>query len=325
MRNFTFPSSSSPGVIYTTILHDDGHATCNCPGYTKRSARSCKHTKQVGGVATPPVPALFDLTPTIPVEPMLANELPEERKLADYSSPDWILEEKYDGHRMIISVGNEVTAWSRGGKIRLLIPRIVEGLRHLTPGLYDGELIIPGGTSTDVTAVGLVEQSELVLFDCLQSNDLSLVNEQFLARRVYLEEALLELPMGSPLRLAQQCAVSLAALQNIWDCSGEGAIAKRLTAPYQAGKRSMDWIKFVRAGSAATTITGFKEGLMGPYSRIVAVDRHGVTVTVKSLNSEWLRWFADDANRFIGKTLVISYRQRLRSGRYRHPMADHIL
>lgn len=39
-----YPSNSTPGKRYTAQILADGRTQCNCPGWTKRSARTCKHT-----------------------------------------------------------------------------------------------------------------------------------------------------------------------------------------------------------------------------------------------------------------------------------------
>jgi hypothetical protein len=44
-QRFHFPSSSSKGIIYDTIVYTDKTVSCNCPGWTRHNARSCKHVK----------------------------------------------------------------------------------------------------------------------------------------------------------------------------------------------------------------------------------------------------------------------------------------
>src|SRR5678816_2896881 len=41
-----FQSSSGKGT-HETLLYYDGTLSCSCPGWTKRSIRSCKHTRMV--------------------------------------------------------------------------------------------------------------------------------------------------------------------------------------------------------------------------------------------------------------------------------------
>lgn len=48
---WTFPSDSNPAVEYQTLQYADGSTSCNCKGWTRRTAsdgsRSCKHTRLV--------------------------------------------------------------------------------------------------------------------------------------------------------------------------------------------------------------------------------------------------------------------------------------
>lgn len=46
-KRYVFKSSSRPGVKYTTIRHDDGRITCDCPGWIYHAARRCKHVLKV--------------------------------------------------------------------------------------------------------------------------------------------------------------------------------------------------------------------------------------------------------------------------------------
>lgn len=45
-KQVQFKSSSSDS-IYEVVIYEDDTMSCNCPGWTRRSIRSCKHTKQV--------------------------------------------------------------------------------------------------------------------------------------------------------------------------------------------------------------------------------------------------------------------------------------
>lgn len=50
MQTYTFPSKSSPGVNYHTVVADDGKLLCNCRGWTNKRGdqpRQCVHTKDV--------------------------------------------------------------------------------------------------------------------------------------------------------------------------------------------------------------------------------------------------------------------------------------
>lgn len=46
LTTFFFESSSSD-KLYQTLRYDDGSTSCDCPGWTRRPQRSCKHTRLV--------------------------------------------------------------------------------------------------------------------------------------------------------------------------------------------------------------------------------------------------------------------------------------
>ena len=45
-KAWTFESSSS-SKTYETLQYTDGTTSCNCPGWTRRAQRTCKHTRAV--------------------------------------------------------------------------------------------------------------------------------------------------------------------------------------------------------------------------------------------------------------------------------------
>lgn len=334
---YRFPSRSSDAVHTVTVEH--GRITCTCRGFSTPSR--CWHVREVAekegiNLAHPvsTTPSLFgDDAPQANgfIEPMLARALPDGQTIDDYASDDYILEEKYDGHRLIVRLSaGEVFAFSRAAKTRVLPPHLREALRLVAPGTYDGELYIPGHTSTDVTRVDRQHQLRLVLFDILNvdgahgagRNTIDIPGHE---RRLLLEEAVSLIDHTDVVFAAPRCAVSDAGLQEIWDRGGEGAIIKRVNARYRPGKRVPEWIKFKKQQAATVRITGFKAGKYGPHSVICGTDSEGIEVQVKSRNDEWRHMFAVNPSAYIGRLLVISYQVRTRDGRYRHPMADHFL
>lgn len=254
---------------------------------------------------------------------MLASALPEGRTIRDYTGDGWILEEKYDGHRLLLEVCNgTVIARSRAGNARVLPTHLRAQCEILAPGTYDGELYLPGGCSTDVTALDKQHLLHLVLFDMLTVGDQSAMHLPAVERRTLLDAACCD---SATLYRSPQFAVSEKGLKAIWARGGEGAVIKKIDATYRKGKRVKEWIKFKCAGAAKVTITGFKAGSLGPHSVIIAQDAHCMEVQVKTLNDDWRANFATTADAQIGRTLVISYQEKTRDGRYRHPMADHLL
>ena len=141
-REFEFPSKSSPGKVYKTLLYDDGTTSCNCRGWTTKKSekeRECVHTRQVeasnpvgskpkakaGLVRTAPVakdeptylqrPGLLmvskpkakaDIVPVAgdieDVEPMKAGVLKGDDLKAAWMDANRIAEEKLDGARYVL-------------------------------------------------------------------------------------------------------------------------------------------------------------------------------------------------------------------------------
>lgn len=286
------------------------------------------------------------------INPMLASAMIEGKQIdRDFgrvtidnngTNPEWTMEEKFDGHRLVVRVEHEeavvdqgvvegfyaikVTAWSRLGNTRTLPLHIKDLMEQMPVGVYDGELIVPTSQhSYSVTAGQSTGLEALVLFDMLEVDDNPLMGEPFGARRQMLEIAFSALDgTDLPIFLAAQFVPSMAKVQEIWDRGGEGAIIKKLSAKYSPGWRSPDWVKVKAVLSATLLITGFKNGKNGPYSIVELRDDHGIETTVKTLNNEMMRQFQQNPTAYIGKKLVISYHERLPKGKYRHPMFDHL-
>lgn len=394
MKEFKFPSSSSPKV-YTTLINDNGLLSCDCPGWTVKKlnkVRECKHTKKVAldeglileerdgqwfvveedgtsgqdrksysdtqdrksyvpakvsaglqaGTSNPAPSQVTSVTSPGAqaqssgfINPMLASSMPEGKTADNFDSnhqppmTHWIMEEKFDGHRVVIRTGYPsglAYAWSRPGNERTLPAHIHDLMAQMPVGVYDGELLVPGGHSYDVTAGQNSGQEVLVLFDMLETNGSSIMKEPFSKRREFLELAFSVLDgMNLPVRLAEQFVPSQNKVEEIWTRGGEGAIIKKLSGWYSPGWRSPEWIKVKAVASATLTITGFRSGKSGPHSTCELEDTDGNKTAVKVLDNATLRDIATKGpEAYIGCRLVISYHERTPSGNYRHPMWDHM-
>lgn len=259
------------------------------------------------------------------IEPMCASALKDGDKLENYSNDQHVMELKVDGHRMVVEVSTDgVWAWSRAEKSRMLPTHIIQQLRLLPPGTYDGELFFPGGTSTDVTRLDIQHLLKLVFFDMLRVGSESCMDRPATERRALLEMALTPLTNDS-VSIIAQFPVSREALQEIWDAGGEGVIIKNTKIKYAPGKRSREWIKFKQELLMEVEIVGFEEGSLGPHSVILGRAADGTETRCKALNDAWRAMFLADWQSFIGRTLVLTFQQRTNTGSPRHPMADHIL
>jgi ATP-dependent DNA ligase len=278
---------------------------------------------------------------------MLCSSLAEVGKtFEDYiDDPNWVLEEKLDGHRMTVVVeGDKVTAWTRPGadkpsKIRKLPAAIVEAMKRAVDGWYDCELLVPGGQSTDVVRLDLQDKLVLAAFDVIKLFNHGAVVDgtkfAYTDRRTALGMAVAEALSGKVF-IPKSVPVTREALADIWnnvaassfvapvlDRPGEGAVLKRLNSTYQPGCRGSDWVKVKRKGHEVLTVTGFEEGKSGPYSTIKLVTADGHETGVKTLNNAWLARIAKDPQGYIGRRLVVSYIEKTASGSLRHGMWDH--
>jgi bifunctional non-homologous end joining protein LigD len=265
------------------------------------------------------------------VNPMLASAMTGEKSLDDFGD-DWVMEEKYDGVRVVVSVedGGKVKAWSRPkeGKVgltRTLPSHIVHALGILPPGTYDGELI--AGTdqkSYDVSRLDKEHTLRLVLFDILRCIGRPTLGLTYRERHELLDK-IFDRVTSDHLWLARSAPISDEALQAIWQRGGEGVILKRLASTYRAGWRSPDWVKIKKVSAATCVITGYEEGLNGPYSKVALRSDEGVECTAKTKNNKLLADMKRNPKKFIGKRLVIQHYGKTPAGKYRGPIIwDHL-
>lgn len=263
------------------------------------------------------------------LEPMLAHPMPE-----DFSPlpGEWVAEEKYDGHRIMIQVhvGGGVTAWSRLGLFRVLPPQVDEGVSQLPAGLYDGELCAPGKRSYGVTEKANAADLVYVIFDLVELLGVVITSRPFSERRSYLHEMFsnrqypgVELAWQQDIGLNGRQVIEWLAKQ-VWNRDGEGLILKRLSAPYRPGKRSKDQLKVKQARSAVLTITGFAPGKLGLYSVVLLRDDEGNETRVKTRDDAERARFATSFRSYVGRRLRIDYQERTPDGKYRHPMYDRL-
>lgn len=232
---------------------------------------------------------------------------------------DWALEEKFDGHRLIVQVGRgskrEVTAWTRprkhagdvSGKSmseKVLPPHLLEALARLPVGIYDGELL-GGDTSTDVTRTDLAHTLRFVVFDVLRFGEANhnVMTDSYDLRRVILERIFADLEGWSKTSviLAQSIRVTCEAdvtklVTKIWEEGGEGAILKRRSSTYQPGKRSRDCVKVKKCLTAVLTVVGFEptRGKVlnrGKFATVILEDANGERTSVKTVNDAEIEAF----------------------------------
>ena len=274
------------------------------------------------------------------IEPMLAAPMPKTP--LNLTSGDWIAEEKFDGHRLIVCVSyGKIRAWSRLGKERVLPPHL-EAMRDALPdGIYDGELLVPGKRSYNVTELDEARDLQFVAFDILHRGLLTvdkpnLIAHSYSARSRILSDAIAESQAylrqthsGFPAwRAADIHPVTSTdqlskLLSGVWERDGEGLILKRLRAIYEPGKRpKLAWVKMKNLQSAVLELIGFQAGKLGPQSTQMLKDAEGNVTTVKWKNMELLSRFNANPAAYIGRMVRIEFQERTPDGNYRHPRWD---
>jgi len=260
-------------------------------------------------------------------EPMLAHPMPEDFNPAPGT---WVAEEKYDGHRLMVKVTDScpwICATSRGGLRRELPAHLIEELKRLPVGVYDGELFVPGKRSYGVTEKLNQDELVYVVFDLLEVLGHAITSRPYSERRSFLVEIFRH--DRGPVCLAKTTTIFLGRpeiavlAREVWSLDGEGLILKRLAAPYQPGKRSKDQLKVKQERTAVLTVVGFAKGKSGPHSVVLLVDDEGNETRVKAKDDATRAMFESfGPDIFMGRKLRIDYQERTPDGGYRHPMFD---
>lgn len=275
--------------------------------------------------------------------PMLATALElATRGLKKLPMGTWIAEEKYDGHRIIISVRNHQTVigWSRTGldtreSNRPLPKHLYRELALLPDGVYDGELIMPGGVSSDVANLDNSDKLQYVVFDLLDDDVLhepsnAVVLWGWEDRRKALQK-IFRYKIATPnVFLADYFPVSgwgevQEAVGKIWERGGEGIILKRTDAPYQCGKRTKTLLKLKGLQPVITEVIGFvaTQGEVmnrGRFATAVVKDAEGITTIVKTLDNDEL----DRLNKRFGTGIsAVVIKHRLSAGRNVEMIVNH--
>ena len=215
-----------------------------------------------------------------PIEPMLA-------KAVDGLPTDdgWLFEPKWDGFRAIVfRDGDEVYTQSRDLKpLDRYFPELADPLRAALPDrcILDGEVVISRDGALDFEALLLrihpaasrvkmlaaESPASFVAWDLLALGDEDLREAPQADRRTRLEAALAGATPPVHLSPATRDR-DLAAdwFQRFEGAGLDGVVAKRLTAPYQPGKRAMLKIKHQR--TADCVVAGFRWHKNGPRTHI---------------------------------------------------------
>ena len=217
-----------------------------------------------------------------PIRPSLAERLPSAEKILEKIGPKVAIEPKYDGFRA------QVHVYSEGGKRKVSIySRNLENTAHMFPDLtqaisdlkvktaiFDSEAIgyEPGSgkflpfqetvqrkRKHDIEEIAKRLPLKLFVFDILFKDSKSYIEAPFSERRKVLEDTIGK--KGAKLEITRQETTDSAErirdlIQTYLSEGLEGAMIKKIDAPYKAGARGFHWIKYKKntGGGVADTI-----------------------------------------------------------------------
>lgn len=276
------------------------------------------------------------------IEPMLAAPMLEQ---LDFEPESYCAEEKYDGFRLLVSVGGPgqgdffsggkpVRAWTREGLSYQLPGHIIEEAGKLPDMTLDTELFIPGERSYGVARIENASRLTLTAFDILSANGESLVKDEsyderrmllteIFTHRVFKDSKIITLAASTPIQSYEHAK---EICKDVWERDGEGLILKRRASLYLPGKRrKLDWIKMKQLQSTVMTITGFEFGKRGPHSRVSVTDDEGNTTAVKTKTEAILALIDSNPQSFLDRRIRIEFQERTPDKSYRHPRWDRLL
>jgi ATP-dependent DNA ligase len=253
----------------------------------------------------------------------------------------WIAEQKFDGHRMLVSAP-DAHAWSRDGKPYELPPALREVIDRTPRGFYDSELIADDETTNSyaVSSARANDQASLrlVVFDLIVDGYEELTEfgsrTTYSERRKRLETNLAIANAGdvaSPIAPTEilgeriTCwAEALGEAEAVWARGGEGLILKETSGLYRPGKRMQTWMKVKHEAIAVLMLVGFESGMMGPFSIAVLEDAEGNRTSVKWKSLDWLQYMQEHGEQCVAdrRRVQIEYTERTEDGGYREPRWD---
>ena len=207
--------------------------------------------------------------PGTPIRPSLAERLPSAEKILEkvpsVGSRQVIVEPKYDGFRVQVHIlGDKVTIFSRNlENTTAMFPDLVEAIKKINvkSAIFDGEAIAYDpksnkflsfqGTAQRKRKYGIAEAVinfplKLFVFDILYKDGKNLLNFPFVERRKLLEDAINKV---DSIEITRQVLTSnpdkIRDLIKEYLSEGlEGAVIKKIDAPYKAGARGYHWVKY---------------------------------------------------------------------------------
>lgn len=227
---------------------------------------------------------------TLPVIWPMGAEAAKEKKLERlWDDPDYVAEEKLDGERVVIHVGDAVRLTTRSGSsVNTGSP--IE-ITHRWPQIQTLDFSnIPKNTVLDSEVYSFVLRPEEVagmlnyksdvpvpedilycaIFDCILWNGVSLESSPWTVRYKAAEYAVSSIGsrlIGMPLKTFSR---KRQFFEDIISAGGEGVVLKNIFGKYIQGKKPANvWVKAKKKDTFDCIITGFKPARAGKYHGLV--------------------------------------------------------
>lgn len=219
--------------------------------------------------------------PGTPIRPSLAERLPSAEKILEKVGGRAAVEPKYDGFRA------QVHIFSEGGQKKIgIYSRNLENTTHMFPDLAEAvKKIRVNSAIFDAEAIGYdlatgkflpfqetvqrkrkhgIEEAakklplKLFIYDILYKNGKSFLNAPFSKRRKVLEGTISK--VGGKVEITRQEITDspdkIRDLIKVYLSEGlEGALIKKIDAPYKAGARGYHWVKYKKTTDAQVSDT----------------------------------------------------------------------
>jgi bifunctional non-homologous end joining protein LigD len=263
-----------------------------------------KIRKQSSTVAQSSVPAQRIRRAAMPS--LIAPELPTLVEKIP-AGPEWLLELKLDGYRLMGSVRKNKTALltRRGHDWTPRFPTVAAALSELEDGdmIVDGEVVVlkPDGTSDFQALQNVIRQKDYdrlvyFVFDLLYHRGKDLRRVPLIERKLLLRRLLDDKNRSPVIRYSDHLSgdpdevLSLACRHGL-----EGIVAKRADSPYEEG-RTTDWVKvkckkrqefvvggWTDPGGSRDSLGALLVGYFRGHSQLVYCGRVGTGYTESSL------------------------------------------
>jgi bifunctional non-homologous end joining protein LigD len=183
-----------------------------------------------------------------------------------FDHQDWIFEVKWDGYRAIAEVREDgVSLYSRHGiSFQRKFSPIAESLRKLRfDAVLDGEIVVVDDQGrSDFQALQQYQDTRsghllYYVFDLLYFQGHDLTGLPLLRRKELLKKIMPSLPnirVSDPVKKDGVLFYSVVKAKGL-----EGIIAKHAQSPYEAGRRSRQWLKVKTHRTQEAVIAGFTE------------------------------------------------------------------